>query len=756
MRNIALFSDGTGNSAGKLQKTNVWRLYKALNLTGRTEDEPEQVAYYDDGVGSSSFKLFAVIGGVFGWGLKRNVIDIYTFLCRNYDHEEKKDRIYCFGFSRGAFTIRVLADFVATEGLVNPERAGSESELRHMATDAFRSYRRKYGKKWQIHIRAFRWIRDLALKALGRLDYDKTKNTEIAEIAFLGLWDTVDAYGLPIEELTEAFSWFYPLTLPDRKPSNKLQRVCHALALDDERQTFEPVLLNEACLATETLYPSVDNIRDERVSQVWFSGVHSNVGGGYPDDALSLVSLNWMVDQAEHSELKFWKHGRERLREADNPEGRIYDSRRGLAGFYRYKPRKIELLKNDREHAVFIDHIKVHDSVFQRIRNCPEYSPIVLPEDYVVVDSEGRINDPVENVGGPTAVGAEDRAEMRRGIWNLVWWRRVVYFASAGAAIWLALFPLIHESTGTCEGSFCFLGSIIRGAELVLPGFAAYWFDAYESHPGTFFIAVAILAALLWTGGWLQRTIRDQMQILWQAGGQKDPALREVPQQGFLLSWLLKFPRVDTHRWYRRLIRGVKKLLVILFGILMVLLVAVGVIRLGFGMMSSSGMVCETPDSAPTPQQSVTGKLHSQSLCQATGYQVQKGKRYRITLSVNGEWRDCTLEADLRGIRSDQDISLLMKLAVPIRRHLSEPWFTPIARVGSYGRDEYPLDPVAYHVVPESGTRLVSEIVPRASGELFLFVNDAVLPLPKDWQRFYRNNRGTADVTIEPVIGAEP
>ncbi|HYC45959.1 MAG TPA: DUF2235 domain-containing protein, partial [Burkholderiales bacterium] len=84
-KNIVLLSDGTGNSAGKLFKTNVWRLYQALDLTPPdTPGRPEQIAYYDDGVGSSSFRPLALLGGAFGWGLKRNVIDLYTFLCRNY------------------------------------------------------------------------------------------------------------------------------------------------------------------------------------------------------------------------------------------------------------------------------------------------------------------------------------------------------------------------------------------------------------------------------------------------------------------------------------------------------------------------------------------------------------------------------------------------------------------------------------------------------------------------------------------------
>src|SRR5215813_3360242 len=79
-KNIVLLSDGTGNSSAKLFKTNVWRLYQALDLS----DGTRQVAFYDDGVGTSSFKPFALLGGAFGFGLKRNVLDIYKFACRNY------------------------------------------------------------------------------------------------------------------------------------------------------------------------------------------------------------------------------------------------------------------------------------------------------------------------------------------------------------------------------------------------------------------------------------------------------------------------------------------------------------------------------------------------------------------------------------------------------------------------------------------------------------------------------------------------
>ena len=109
-RNIVLLSDGTGNSSAKLMKTNVWRMYEAVQLTGG-----DQVALYDNGVGTSSFKPFAVLGGALGWGLKRNVRHLYMFACSTY---RPGDRIFAFGFSRGAFTIRVLIGMIEDQGLI--------------------------------------------------------------------------------------------------------------------------------------------------------------------------------------------------------------------------------------------------------------------------------------------------------------------------------------------------------------------------------------------------------------------------------------------------------------------------------------------------------------------------------------------------------------------------------------------------------------------------------------------------------------
>ncbi len=153
-KNIILLSDGTGNSAAKLFKTNVWRIYESLDLT----DPSTQVACYDDGVGTSTFLPLQILGGALGFGLKRNVLRLYRFLCEHY---EPGDRIYAFGFSRGAFTIRVLIGLVLDQGVIRvrpdprahahpPDEDGERcdvvngGELRRYARWAYRRFRRVF------------------------------------------------------------------------------------------------------------------------------------------------------------------------------------------------------------------------------------------------------------------------------------------------------------------------------------------------------------------------------------------------------------------------------------------------------------------------------------------------------------------------------------------------------------------------------------------------------------------------------------
>jgi uncharacterized protein (DUF2235 family) len=258
MKRIILLPDGTGNAASKVWRTNVWRVFQSLDLTGS-----DQVAIYDDGVGTSSFKPLALLGGAFGWGLKWNVIDLYKFVCRNYGGPE--DEIFGFGFSRGAFTIRIVIGLLADQGLVPYE----SEELHRTARDAYRAFRRKnFHMVWRIE-KSFRFLRDLFIPS----SYEEAKNRRVERINFLGLWETVAAYGQPVEEMTRGVSqWIWPLDLPERRLCDLVERACHAISLDDERTTFHPVLWNER---TETpVMPDPDGTYEtkrEGISQVCLS-----------------------------------------------------------------------------------------------------------------------------------------------------------------------------------------------------------------------------------------------------------------------------------------------------------------------------------------------------------------------------------------------------------------------------------------------------------------------------------------------------
>src|SRR5688500_14582441 len=250
-KNIVLLSDGTGNSSAQLLKTNVWRVYESLDLT----DPARQVACYDDGVGTSTFAPWAIAGGAFGVGLRKNVLRLYRFLCEHYD---PGDRIYAFGFSRGAFTIRVLIGLIADQGILRtrptspimdayPEgdpAAASAAAYRSVSTAiraepqvfgrdlarlskwAYRDFRRQFNQTGRL-VDFARWVRDgiFHLKEAGQERYDRSYSHQVDEIPFLGLWDTVDAYGLPVDELTDGINtWVWPLSAPDLKRSKKVKK----------------------------------------------------------------------------------------------------------------------------------------------------------------------------------------------------------------------------------------------------------------------------------------------------------------------------------------------------------------------------------------------------------------------------------------------------------------------------------------------------------------------------------------------------
>jgi len=282
-------------------------------------------------------------------------------------------------------------------------------------------------------------------------------------------------------------------------------RACHAVSLDDERTTFHPVLWDEHGEKPAAPDPNTGkrHTRSERLSQVWFTGVHSNVGGGYPDDALAHIPLCWIMTEAEHCGLKFKPGCLDRLKWARDKDGRLYDSRTGLGGYYRYGPRKIAdfcdmVLSRRPQDKVKIDRPKIHESAFDRIHvGARHYAPIGWPAKYEIVKDDGEIIPPYE-----TADQARSRCEVQETVWNLVWKRRVVYFATVAASLYLAIYPLARALPRAFEYEtpLRVVSDAIRLAGTLLPGLAAPWLNGYARDPVSFVIGAAVVALLILWG----------------------------------------------------------------------------------------------------------------------------------------------------------------------------------------------------------------------------------------------------------------
>jgi uncharacterized protein (DUF2235 family) len=370
-KNIVICSDGTGNTNVKNRGTNVFKLFEAVDVNGHRSnpDLQRQLAFYDDGVGTQELRWIRAFAGATGYGLSRNIRRLYRELCRVY---EPGDAIYLFGFSRGAFTVRTLAGLIADCGILSPAEYLTESQFRAQTGAAYKAYRRKYRALLTRLLPSGGMAADEFKQRFARRDY-RGRPLE-ANIRLLGVWDTVDAVGLPFQlaDFWNAVIWQFKFRTTSLSPI--VEKGCHALALDDPRESFKPVLWDEGSSSV-----------GERVEQVWFAGAHSNVGGGYPQQGMSLVALDWMMTKAEQQGLRFSTFAREQYRSQQGFADKLYSPRSGLGVFYRWKPRNVTELCAEKGIVV----PKIHVSVVERIVQGPAgYAPGNLPPDCAVVSTE--------------------------------------------------------------------------------------------------------------------------------------------------------------------------------------------------------------------------------------------------------------------------------------------------------------------------------------------------------------------------------
>lgn len=418
-KNVVLCSDGTGNSGGKGHGTNVWRLYNSVDLHGHVENPRlrRQVVFYDDGVGTEDFKLWKLLGGAFGFGLSRNIRELYAFLIKNY---RPGDNLYVFGFSRGAFTARSLAGLVCRCGVGDPARKLEPEQQRVLLSDvarfrligwiyhcvlrravdpklsltertdllvraAFKRYRREHYKDrpiWPEWMRnALRAISDRILPGFNAYadadsaeDFKRAYSYGETTIRCVGVWDTVGALGAPSEEVRWLMDRVLRTSFHRQELHRNVEHGFHALSIDDERQTFHPVMWQEKGRDPNT------------IEQVWFAGAHSNVGGGYPKQGLAHVSMLWMMRKAEALGLRFQAGAMVDVADQANVTDKLYDPRAGLGAYYRYSPRSIEDLATKFSGG----RAKIHASVFHRIASgVQDYAPAILPPIFEVVDERG-------------------------------------------------------------------------------------------------------------------------------------------------------------------------------------------------------------------------------------------------------------------------------------------------------------------------------------------------------------------------------
>ena len=253
-KRIIYCADGTWDSSSN--KTNLYTFYKALTTTA------QQLPFYDDGVGAGGNFLTKLIGGAFGTGLWHEIKEGYTAIAHVY---EEGDEVYLFGFSRGAYTARSLGGMIAAAGLPT---ANFDDDLVGLAFNAYRD------KEDRAEI----------LAALGKY------TLVAAKITMIGVWDTVGSLGIPalIGEVDPVIYGFLDTALhPD------VLNAYQAMAIDERRREFPATPWTSKPLPGQT------------IEQVWFAGVHGDVGGGYPETGLSDITLSWMMGKAKALGVEF-------------------------------------------------------------------------------------------------------------------------------------------------------------------------------------------------------------------------------------------------------------------------------------------------------------------------------------------------------------------------------------------------------------------------------------------------------------------
>jgi uncharacterized protein (DUF2235 family) len=376
-KNIVICCDGTGNEIDA-SLSNVLKLFRIVRKT------TDQIVYYSPGVGTISTSdawsrlksnALGVFGLMTGYGLDSNVLDAYRFVLDNY---RDGDRLYFFGFSRGAYTVRVLAGFLRLVGLLDP----AQKNLSPYALTAYK----KAAEKGDFEIA---WRFELVTSA------------KRIPIKFIGVWDTVSSIIIPRPDRLYIPSFE---ELPYTKTNSYVEVLRQAIAIDERRSMFRINRWTEPQRFQLNPFDPREG-PPQNIKQVWFSGVHSDVGGGYPEaeSGAAKYPLQWMVDEAVAQGLKInrsmYNHlvlGRPRkggTREYVGPDfkAKLHDSMTWGWRLFEWFPKRTTLREWPKRWSFFgfylpcceprliADGSRIHYSVFERVDADPKYRPVNLP-----------------------------------------------------------------------------------------------------------------------------------------------------------------------------------------------------------------------------------------------------------------------------------------------------------------------------------------------------------------------------------------
>ncbi len=319
-KNIVICCDGTGNIFCK-KKTNVAKLFTLL------ENNPEkQMIYYDLGVGTlGSYlsktkigeKVSRLLGLAIAYGITDNIEEAYLFLMKNYS---EGDKIFLFGFSRGAYTVRALGGMLGKCGLLHPWHENLVS----------------YAAKFYYN------------KEMGQDEIDDFKAAFSIDVLphFIGVWDTVKSVGIKDQA-----------KFGDNILHKNIPYGYHALAIDERRKKFKPILW-------------ADQGENQTIVQTWFAGVHSDIGGSYDEAGLSNITLHWMINNAGDRDLLLNESEILEREEELKPDikTKVHKSLKLLWRVFGWGKRKIP------------ENANIHNTVYEKIDLDNGYNPKNVPK----------------------------------------------------------------------------------------------------------------------------------------------------------------------------------------------------------------------------------------------------------------------------------------------------------------------------------------------------------------------------------------